>query len=64
MSQDTLNKMFQLDESINIPGTNNEQGTGLGLLICKGIVAKNKWKLDVKSKLGEGSMFKILIPID
>ncbi|WP_111707247.1 sensor histidine kinase [Lutibacter citreus] len=64
MSEDTIDKLFKLDESLSMPGTNNEKGTGLGLLICKGIVAKNNWQMNVESQLGNGSTFKVLIPED
>lgn len=62
MSEDTIGKLFKLDENASMPGTNQEKGTGLGLLICNGIVIKNKWKMKVESQLGEGSTFRILIP--
>ena len=38
-------------------------GTGLGLAIVKHIVSRHRGKLDVASKLGEGSTFKISIPL-
>ncbi len=39
-------------------------GTGLGLAIVKHIALNFKAKIDVESKIGEGSTFKISIPID
>lgn len=62
MSKDTLNKLFKLDEDTTMPGTNNEKGTGLGLIICNEIAIKNNWKIKVLSELKKGSEFKILIP--
>ena len=62
MSQDTMNKLFRIDESITMPGTNNEKGTGLGLTICNDLVTKNNWKMNIESQLGKGTTFKILIP--
>jgi PAS domain S-box-containing protein len=62
MSEDTIDKLFKLDKNITMPGTNNEKGTGLGLLICNEIVIKNNWKMCVESQLGNGSTFWILIP--
>jgi signal transduction histidine kinase len=39
-------------------------GTGLGLATCKKIVNEFKGELTVNSKVGEGSIFNILIPIN
>lgn len=40
-----------------------EGGTGLGLAIVKHIVLKYKGKIDLRSKLGQGSVFIVKIPI-
>jgi PAS domain S-box-containing protein len=45
-------------------GTINEQGTGLGLLLCKDFIEKNNGKIWVESKQGEGSQFYFTLPID
>ncbi|MBG1233747.1 ATP-binding protein [Aestuariivirga litoralis] len=38
-------------------------GTGLGLAIVKHIISRHRGKLDIASKLGEGSTFRISIPL-
>jgi PAS domain S-box-containing protein len=43
-------------------GTENEQGTGLGLLLVKDLVEKHKGKIWVDSIYGKGSQFNISIP--
>ncbi|MFO7524336.1 MAG: tetratricopeptide repeat-containing sensor histidine kinase [Ignavibacteriaceae bacterium] len=45
-------------------GTNNESGSGLGLLLCKEMVVKNGGTIDVFSKVGEGTTFKFTLPAD
>lgn len=35
-------------------GTNNEKGTGLGLIMCMEFIEKNNGKLTASSKLGHG----------
>jgi signal transduction histidine kinase len=40
------------------------QGTGLGLSIVYGIVRKHYGKIDVESKVGQGSTFVLTLPID
>lgn len=62
MSEETISKLFKLDENVTMPGTDNEKGTGLGLIICNEIVSKNEWEMNVESQIGKGSTFKILIP--
>jgi two-component system phosphate regulon sensor histidine kinase PhoR len=39
-------------------------GTGLGLAIVKHIVSRHRGRLTIESRLGEGSRFSILLPID
>jgi len=43
-------------------GTNKEKGTGLGLVLSKTFVNLMNGKLNVESKLGEGSTFHISLP--
>jgi len=41
-----------------------EQGTGLGLSLCKRLIEANAGKIEVESKVGEGTTFTIMIPIN
>jgi signal transduction histidine kinase len=43
--------------------TKGERGTGLGLWIVKGIIENHGGKLRVRSKVGQGTVFKIDIPV-
>ncbi len=42
--------------------TTKDQGTGIGLAVCKEIVKSNHGKIDVESEEGRGSTFKITLP--
>jgi PAS domain S-box-containing protein len=44
--------------------TTKAQGMGFGLAICKRLVEAHGGKIDVKSKLGEGTTFKVTLPIN
>jgi len=59
---DTLDKLFRLGETISSLGTNQESGTGLGLVLCKEFVEKNQGRIGVESKLDHGSRFWFTLP--
>jgi len=62
ISQENLNKLFRPDTKSGTLGTANEKGTGLGLLLVKEFIEKNKGKVSVQSKVGSGSTFSLAIP--
>ncbi len=62
MDQETVQHLFKLDKMKSKPGTAGEDGTGLGLIICKEFVEKNDGKIEVTSKPGKGSTFTIYLP--
>lgn len=57
-----LDKLFQLNSSLSNKGTANEEGTGLGLILCKEFVEKNDGKIWVTSSKGKGSTFYFTLP--
>ncbi|MCA1759933.1 MAG: transporter substrate-binding domain-containing protein, partial [Bacteroidales bacterium] len=57
MSEETRSKLFKMDANITTPGTANEKGSGLGLILCKEFVEKHGGKIWVESELGKGSAF-------
>jgi two-component system sensor histidine kinase/response regulator len=64
ISEEDLPKLFTYQHHFSTQGTRKEKGTGLGLLLCKEFVEKNKGKISVSSRKGEGSVFKIILPKD
>ena len=63
IDEENQRKLLHTDTHFSTFGTNNEEGSGLGLLLCKDFVIKNGGKLWFTSKKGEGSTFSFSIPL-
>lgn len=61
MPEETLDKIFHLNNETGRFGTAGEPSSGLGLLICKDFVEKHKGKLSAKSTVKKGSTFTVTI---
>ena len=62
MSQNEVDKLFRLDESFSSKGTADEEGTGLGLIVCKEFVEMNGGTIYVSSQKDTGSTFTFTLP--
>ncbi|MGD8782185.1 MAG: histidine kinase N-terminal 7TM domain-containing protein [Ignavibacteria bacterium] len=63
MDDETMKRIFKIDEDVKTVGTMGERGTGLGLILCKDFVEKNGGQIFVESKLSKGSTFSFTVPI-
>ncbi|HAF29793.1 MAG TPA: hypothetical protein DCG75_12175 [Bacteroidales bacterium] len=64
INQENIEKLFKLDENFTSEGTEDEMGTGLGLILCKEFVEKHGGNIRVESKVGFGSRFIFTLPIN
>lgn len=62
ISEDNQEKLFKPDSHFTSFGTDNEEGSGLGLLLCNEFVMRNGGTLRFSSKEGAGSTFTFDIP--
>lgn len=63
MEEEIVSKLFHINEKVKMPGTAKEEGTGLGLILCKEFVEKNGGTISVESKLNAGSKFTFSLPV-
>ncbi|RJP72765.1 MAG: PAS domain S-box protein [Ignavibacteriales bacterium] len=60
--KENLSKLFKMDTAISTKGTANEEGTGLGLLLCKEMIEKHHGRIWVESEVGKGTSFRFTLP--
>lgn len=63
IDQEKIENLFKIDSNISTNGTENEKGSGLGLILCKEFVEKNGGRISVDSKQGEGTIFRFSLPL-
>jgi len=64
MNEVTMSNLFKLEKGISNNGTQNEKGSGLGLIISKEFVERHQGTLTVESEIGKGTHFKISLPLN
>jgi signal transduction histidine kinase len=62
INPDDLDKIFNIEENFTTKGTEQEGGTGLGLIICKEFIEKNGGTIGIESIPGEGTTITISLP--
>lgn len=62
ISKTKQDMLFSISENVSSHGTEREQGTGLGLVLCKEFIEKHQGRIFVESKEKLGSKFTFTIP--
>jgi signal transduction histidine kinase len=64
MTREEIEKLFRIDVHFSLNGTEQERGNGLGLVICRELVALNHGTISVASAQDAGSTFVVRLPRD
>ncbi|MCH4895747.1 sensor histidine kinase [Marinilabiliaceae bacterium JC040] len=62
MNAEQVKNLFNVLNVKSTIGTNKEKGSGLGLVVCQSFIKKYDGRIEVESKEGEGSIFKVIFP--
>jgi signal transduction histidine kinase len=63
ISNEDIRKLFRIDVEHSTVGTDNEKGTGIGLILCKEFIDRHNGSMWVDSKLGEGTTFSFSLQL-
>ncbi len=63
IAQSVLPNLFRIDSRTKQPGTMDERGTGLGLILCKEFTEKNGGKIWIESEPGAGTIVHLTLPL-
>jgi len=64
MTETQLSRLFRIDTAFSTQGTADENGSGLGLILCKEMVDQHGTHLQVASQPGVGTMFSFSLPVN
>lgn len=63
IAKNDLDKLFKIDSGFSNPGTENEKGTGLGLVLVKEFIEKHDGTITIESERGIGTKVILTLPI-
>lgn len=62
IKENAIESLFRIENNQSTTGTQNEEGTGFGLILCKEFLDKHRGKIWVESEPNHGSKFHFTIP--
>ena len=60
--KEKMDDLFKIESQVQTQGTNNEKGTGLGLILCKEFIERHNGEIWVESNVNIGTTFYFTIP--
>ncbi|MEM1298269.1 MAG: ATP-binding protein [Pseudomonadota bacterium] len=63
IAREHLPRLTERFYRVNVKSSRDKGGTGLGLSICKHVVSRHRGRLDIQSREGEGSIFRVELPV-
>ncbi|NJK85313.1 MAG: HAMP domain-containing histidine kinase [Bacteroidales bacterium] len=63
IEESMIKQLFKIDSTHTSLGTNQEKGTGLGLILTREFVVKHEGKIWAESTPGKGSTFSFTLPL-
>lgn len=61
--KENIEKLFKITEKFSMQGTEQEEGTGLGLILSKEFIDLHNGEIMVESQIGKGSTFTFTLPL-
>lgn len=61
MSEDVFERLFDWNRAASAPGTRNEYGAGIGLLLCQDFLETIGGSIEAESAPGAGAVFRVML---
>ena len=62
IEKSSLSKIFDISNTLHTKGTENEKSTGLGLILVKDFIEKNRGTMTIESEKGKGTIVSFTLP--
>ncbi|HBN06602.1 MAG TPA: hybrid sensor histidine kinase/response regulator, partial [Bacteroidales bacterium] len=63
IDDENISRLFKITEKFSMQGTEQEEGTGLGLILSKEFIDLHNGEIMVESQIGKGSTFTFTLPL-
>jgi signal transduction histidine kinase len=63
MDQRSVDRLFRIEDKLTTPGTSDEQGGGLGLILAQSLAQRNDGRITIESTPGVGTKAHLWLPI-